>query len=250
MKNIIKPKKVLLLAATSDIGKHIAESFAKRGYELLLTSTNINSLRPITESLTKKYNVKIQEYQFDITDFSIHATFIKSLPEFPDIVVCCFGYYKDQEKALSDFGEAFKTMSVNYIGAVSLLNLVASQFQKRKAGSIIAISSVAGIRGRQMNFLYGSAKAGLTTYLSGLRNRLYKDKINVTTILLGPVYTKMSEGHKLMPLHTAKPEVAAEKIVKAGLANKDEVYILWQWRWIMLVIRLIPEFIFKRLKPF
>ena len=86
MKNIIKPKKVLLLAATSDIGKHIAESFAKRGYELLLTSTNINSLRPITESLTKKYNVKIQEYQFDITDFSIHATFIKSLPEFPDIV--------------------------------------------------------------------------------------------------------------------------------------------------------------------
>ena len=71
-----------------------------------------------------------------------------------------------------------------------------------------------------MNFLYRSAKAGLTTYLSGLRNRLYKDKVSVTTILLGPVYTKMSEGHKLMPLNTAKPEVAAEKIVKAGLAKR------------------------------
>lgn len=245
-----KPKKVLLLAATSDIGKHIAESFAKRGYDLLLTSTDLQQISPITKKLVDKYNVKVQEYQFDITDYSIHPTFLKSLPEFPDIVVCSFGYYKDQEKALSDFGEAYKTMSVNYIGAVSLLNLVAAEFQKRKSGSIIAISSVAGIRGRQMNFLYGSAKAGLTTYLSGLRNRLFKDKISVTTILLGPVYTKMSEGHNLMPYITAKPEVAAEKIVKAGLARKDEVYILWQWRWIMLIIRLIPEFIFKRLKPF
>lgn len=245
-----KPKKVLIVAASSDIGKHIVESFAKRGYELLLTSTDINLLKPISENVIKKHNVKVQNFQFDITDYSIHPTFLKSFPEFPDIVVCCFGYYKDQEKALSDFGEAYKTMSINYIGAVSFLNIVAAEFQKRKSGSIIAISSVAGIRGRQMNFLYGSAKAGLTTYLSGLRNRLYKDKVSVTTILLGPVYTKMSAGHKLMPLNTAKPEVAAEKIVKAGLAKKDEVYILWQWRWIMLIIRLIPEFIFKRLKPF
>ncbi len=247
---MIKPKKVLIIAASSDIGKHIAESFAKRGYELLLTSTNINFLQPISENILKKYNTKIQSYQFDITDFSIHARFLNSLQEFPEVVVCCFGYYQNQEKALTDFEEAFKTMSVNYIGAVSLLNLIAAEYQKTKSGSIIAISSVAGIRGRQMNFLYGSAKAGLTTYLSGLRNRLFRDKVSVTTILLGPVYTKMSEGHKLMPILTAKPEVAAEKIVKAGLAGKDEVYILWHWKWIMLIIRLIPEFIFKRLKPF
>jgi decaprenylphospho-beta-D-erythro-pentofuranosid-2-ulose 2-reductase len=243
-------KQVLILAATSDIGKHIAESFAKRGYSLLLTSTKLDSLHPIKVDLITKYKVSILEYEFDITDYKSHPGFLKSLPILPDIVVCSFGYYKNQEDALSNFDEAYKTMSVNYIGAVSLLNLLSFEFQKRKSGSIIAISSVAGIRGRQMNFLYGSAKAGLTTYLSGLRNRLFKDNVFVTTILLGPVYTKMSAGHKLMPVLTAKPEVAAEKIVQAGLAKREDVYILWHWRWIMLIIQLIPEFIFKRLKPF
>lgn len=241
---------VLVLAASSDIGKYIAENFASRGYSLLLTSTDVISISPLSHDLIAKYNVPVQTYQFDITNYESHKSFLDSLPVQPDIVVCSFGYYKDQEKALSDFSEAYRTMSVNYIGAVSLLNLVASEFQKKKSGSIIVISSVAGIRGRQMNFLYGSAKAGLTTYLSGLRNRLFKDNVTVTTILLGPVYTKMSAGHKLMPILTAKPEVAALKIVNAGLSKKDEVYILWYWKWIMLIIQLIPEFLFKRLKPF
>ncbi|MBK8396810.1 MAG: SDR family NAD(P)-dependent oxidoreductase [Leptospiraceae bacterium] len=243
-------KRVLIVAATSDIGKHIAESFARRGYSLLLTSTNQSSLSSMINHLQTKYNVSVETYQFDITNYDSHLSFLKSILDLPEIIVCCFGYYKDQNKALSEFSEAYKTMSVNYIGAVSFLNLVSAEFKLRKSGSIVVISSVAGIRGRQMNFLYGSAKAGLTTYLSGLRNLLFKDNVSVTTILLGPVYTKMSEGHNLMPVLTAKPEVAAEKIVKAGLARKDEVYILWYWRWIMLLIQLIPEFIFKRLKPF
>ncbi|MCC6276059.1 MAG: SDR family NAD(P)-dependent oxidoreductase [Leptospiraceae bacterium] len=242
--------KALILAATSDIGKHIAESFAKRGYELYLTGQDTISLHQINSGLQQKYKTKTTLYKLDITDYDSHKKFIGSLPELPDVVVCSFGYYKNQEKALSDFSESYKTMSVNYVGAVSFLNLIAESFQKRKSGIIVGISSVAGIRGRQLNFLYGSAKAGFTTYLSGLRNRLFKDNVSVTTILLGPVYTRMSEGHNLMPLITAKPEVAAEKIVKAGLNKKGEVYILWPWRFIMLAIRLIPEFIFKRLPPF
>ncbi|HMZ61392.1 MAG TPA: SDR family NAD(P)-dependent oxidoreductase, partial [Leptospiraceae bacterium] len=159
-------------------------------------------------------------------------------------------YYKDQEKALSDFQEAYLTMSVNYVGAVSFLNLVSDKFRKRGYGSIGVISSVAGERGRQMNFLYGSAKAGLTVYLSGLRNRLFKSNVSVTTILLGPVYTRMSEGHNLMPVLTAKPEQAAEKIIHAVIKKKDNVYILWYWRFIMMIIRSVPEFIFKRLGKF
>lgn len=242
--------KVLILAATSDIGKYIAESFAKRGYDLLVTSTRKESLSPIKNNLENKYKIKILEFQFDITNYASHKSFIDSLPELPEIVVCSFGYYKNQEDALSNFEEAYNTMSVNYIGAVSFLNILANLFQKRKSGSIVVLSSVAGIRGRQMNFLYGSAKAGLTTYLSGLRNRLFRYNIYVTTILLGPVYTKMSEGHNLLPILTAKPEVAAEKIVIACISKKDEVYILWYWRWIMLIIQFIPEFIFKRLRSF
>lgn len=244
------PKLTLIIAATSDIGKHIAESYAKRGYDLYLTSTNLQSVHPIKKNLEDTYKIKVKEFKLDISDYKSHARFIKSLSGLPENIVCCFGYYKDQEKALIDFEETYKTLSINYIGAVSFLNQIAVEFQKRKSGSIVVISSVAGIRGRQMNFLYGSAKAGLTTYLSGLRNRLFKYNISVTTILLGPVYTKMSEGHNLMPIITAKPEIAAEKIVQASIAKKDEVYILWYWRWIMLLIQMIPEFIFKRLKPF
>ena len=141
-------KKVLILAATSDIGKYIATSFAMRGYSLLLTSTDKNSLQHIMSELQTKYNVSVETFQFDITAYNSHKPFLESLFEFPEIVICCFGYYKDQEKALSDFAEAYKTMSVNYIGAVSFLNLVANEFQKRKSGSIVAISSVAGLRGR------------------------------------------------------------------------------------------------------
>ncbi|MBE7413280.1 MAG: SDR family NAD(P)-dependent oxidoreductase [Leptospiraceae bacterium] len=243
-------EKVLILAATSDIGKHIAENFAKRNYDMYLTGRDKSSLNTISTYLQKKYNVKILQYDLDITDYSSHAPFITSLPELPNIVVCSFGYYKNQEKALSDFHEAYQTMSVNYIGAVSFLNTIALYFQKRKSGIIIGISSVAGIRGRQLNFLYGSAKAGFTAYLSGLRNKLFKDKVTVTTILLGPVYTRMSEGHNLMPILTAKPEIAAKKIVESGLNHKSEVYILWHWKWIMLAIQMIPECIFKRLPSF
>ncbi|HNH10485.1 MAG TPA: SDR family oxidoreductase [Leptospiraceae bacterium] len=243
-------KTVLILAATSDIGKHIAFGFAERGWDLYITGKDPIALNQVTSILENKYAAYVQEFILDITDYPSHRGFLDSLPELPDTVVCCFGYYKDQEKALSDFQEAYLTMSVNYVGAVSFLNLVSDKFQKRGYGSIGVISSVAGERGRQMNFLYGSAKAGLTVYLSGLRNRLFKSNVSVTTILLGPVYTRMSEGHNLMPVLTAKPEQAAEEIIHAVIKKKDNVYILWYWRFIMMIIRSVPEFIFKRLGKF
>lgn len=243
-------KTVLILAATSDIGKHIAFGFAERGWDLYITGKDPIALNQVTSILENKYAAYVQEFILDITDYPSHRGFLDSLPELPDTVVCCFGYYKDQEKALSDFQEAYLTMSVNYVGAVSFLNLVSDKFQKRGSGSIGVISSVAGERGRQMNFLYGSAKAGLTVYLSGLRNRLFKSNVSVTTILLGPVYTRMSEGHNLMPVLTAKPEQAAEEIIHAVIKKKDNVYILWYWRFIMMIIRSVPEFIFKRLGKF
>lgn len=241
---------VLIVGATSDIGKEIVQCYAKLGCELYVTGCDMPRLNSITKSIQEKYPIKILEYKLDITDYASHSSFVESLPKLPDTVVCCVGYSKDQEKSLVDFSEAYQTMSVNYVGVVSLLNLFANQYQKQKSGSIIAISSVAGVRGRQMNFLYGSAKAGLSTYLSGLRNRLFSYNVSVTTILLGPVYTRLTKNHKLMPLLTGKPEQVAEKIVDAGQKKKGDVYILWHWRWIMLIIQLIPEFIFKRLKPF
>jgi short-subunit dehydrogenase len=243
-------KNALIIGATSDIARHIARGLARRGFHLSLTGRNLTLLAELKNEIQVTYESNASTYFLDITDFSSHGNFYNSLPSKPDLVICCVGYYEDQKKAREDLNELLNTMNVNYVGVVALLNLISNDFEIRKSGSISVLSSVAGDRGRQLNYIYGSTKAGITTYLSGLRNRLHASNVSITTIMLGPVYTKMSEGHNLMPWLTLKPEVAAEKIIQVSLLKKDSVYIFWPWRIIMLLIRMIPEFIFKRLPPF
>ena len=120
--------------------------------------------------------------------------------------------------------------------------------ERQRAGTMIVLSSVAGERGRQSNFIYGSAKAGLTAYLSGLRNYMFERKVHVLTIKPGFMDTKMTEGLPLNPKLTATPKQAAEAIYKAYKSGKNVAYILPIWRIIMLIIKNIPEFIFKKLK--
>ncbi|TGL45191.1 SDR family NAD(P)-dependent oxidoreductase [Leptospira perdikensis] len=243
-------KHTLIIGATSDIGIHIAESLAKRGFPLSLTGRDQKKLNEIKTKLKSKYAISIETYELDVTDFSSHTKFYQTLKEKPTIAFFVAGYYEDQTKARIEQTELLKTIHTNFTGAVSLINLISLDMEKRQEGTIVAISSVAGDRGRQMNYIYGSAKAGLTTYLSGLRSLLFSKGVHVSTIQLGPVYTKMSLGHNLIPWLTLQPEVAGELIVKAGLNKKDIVYIRWPWRFIMGVIRMIPEWIFKRLPPF
>lgn len=240
---------VLIIAATSDIGVHIARGFAQRGFNLYLTGRNQQRLNELEESL-RPTGVSVGSYYLDVSDFASHQGFYDSLPEKPGIVVSCAGYYEDQQEARLDYKESVTTISVNLTGLITILNAISNDFEKRKSGSIIVLGSVAGERGRQLNYIYGAAKAGLATYLSGLRNRLHGSNVSVTTIKLGPVYTRMSEGHNLLPVLTLSPQAAAEKIIGAGLKKKSIVYIFWPWRYIMLIIRLIPEWVFKRLPPF
>jgi len=119
--------------------------------------------------------------------------------------------------------------------------------ERQRAGTMIVLSSVAGDRGRQSNFIYGSAKAGLTAYLSGLRNYLYAKKVHVITVKPGFMETKMTEGLPLNPKLTATPKEAANGIYSAYKNGRNVVYILPIWGFIMLIIRNIPEFIFKKL---
>lgn len=243
-------KQALILGATSDIGKQISIQLAQKGYFLQLTGRNLNSLHELSNSIQKKFSTKVESIQFDILHYSEHQNFYDSLKVKPDLVICCIGYYENQQKAFQDFDEFHKTLSINFIGICSIVNIISKDFVTRGLGTITVISSVAGVRGRQLNFIYGSSKAGLTTYLSGLRNFLYSKKVCIVTILLGPVYTKMSDGHTLLPFITLSPEIAAQKIINATLLKKDSVYIHWIWKYIMFIINSIPEFIFKRLPPF
>lgn len=237
---------ILILGATSDMGKAIARKFAQEKYSIQLACRNPKEIAPFVSDLSIRYQCLCTVHQFDARDFSSHQQFYTSLPQSPDIAVCVFGYMVDNELAINEWEQTLRTIETNYTGAVSILNIIGKDFASRKKGVIAGISSVAGERGRQSNYIYGSAKAGFTAYLSGLRNKLYKDGVHVSTILPGFVYTKMTEHLNLPKLLTASPEDVASYTYKACEKRKNVVYIKWFWKWIMLIIKCIPETIFKK----
>ncbi|MFT3700847.1 MAG: SDR family oxidoreductase [Agriterribacter sp.] len=236
---------ILILGATSDMGVAIARKYAEKKYDIQLACRNPADVATLVSDLQIRYQVNCTAYAFDAMDFSSHQSFYTSLPSKPDIAVCVFGYMTDNDKAIHDLSETLKTIGTNYTGAVSMLNIIGNDFAARKTGVIAGISSVAGERGRQSNYIYGSAKAGFTAYLSGLRNKLFKDGVHVVTVLPGFVYTKMTAQLNLPKLLTAQPEDIAQSVYTAIEKKKNIVYIKWFWKWIMLIIKSIPEFIFK-----
>lgn len=239
---------VLILGATSDMGKAIAYKFASKEYDIQLACRNPEAINSLVSDLGIRYHCNCTAHTFDATDFLSHKHFYSTLPQVPDIVICVFGYMTENEIAISDWEESLKTIETNYTGAISILNIVSNDFASRKKGNIAGISSVAGERGRQSNYIYGSAKAGFTAYLSGLRNKLYKDNVHVATILPGFVYTKMTEHLNLPKLLTATADDVANYTYTAITKRKNVIYIKWFWRWIMLIIKVIPESIFKKKK--
>ena len=239
---------VLILGAGSDMAIAIAKKFAAEKYNIQLAARNSSRLQPLQSDLAIRYNITSTLHEFDAERTEGHESFYASLPVKPDITICVFGYLGEQKIAETDWKECNRIIQVNYTGAVSILNIVANDYAGRSAGIIAGISSVAGERGRQSNYFYGSAKAGFTAYLSGLRNRLFHDKVHVLSVQPGFVYTRMTEGMPLPKPLTAKPEEVANVIYKAVLQKKNVVYVKWFWRWIMLIIKSIPEPIFKKLK--
>jgi short-subunit dehydrogenase len=240
--------RVLILGAKSDIANAVAKRFAREGFDLYLAARDSGELEPVCKDLDVRYGIRAEALEFDVLDYEGHEAFYEDISEAPIGAICVVGYLGDQEVAQRDFKEAEMILDTNYKGCVSILNVIASYLEARREGFIIAVSSVAGDRGRQSNYLYGSAKSGLSTYLSGLRNRLQKSGVHVMTVKPGFVNTTMTEGMGLPPLLTAEPAEVAEDIYKAFQKKRDVLYTKWFWRYIMLIIRNIPERIFKRMK--
>jgi len=239
---------LLILGASSDMGIATARLFAERKFTIQLASRNPLKLTTLQSDLSIRYNIQCNTHRFDAIDFASHKSFYDALSPKPDITVCIFGYMNDNEKVIDDEQETLKTIHTNYTGAVSILNIIAKDYASKKQGTIVGISSVAGERGRQSNYIYGSAKAGFTAYLSGVRNKYYQNGVHVVTVLPGFVYTKMTEHLNLPKLLTAQPDDIAGSIYNAIQKKKNIIYVKWFWRWIMYIIRWIPEPIFKRLK--
>lgn len=240
-------KQALILGATSDIAQAVASVYAEQGYHLTLASRNIGRLQALKTDLNLKFNRDIDLVEFDANRTDSHQEFYQNLSQKPDVAIVCFGYLGDNETSLHDFQEADQIIHTNYTASVSISNIIALDFEQRKSGSIIAISSVAGDRGRKSNIIYGSAKAAYSTYISGIRQRLSKSNVHVMLVIPGYVDTKMVAHVKLPPIITASPQEVAIDIYRGMSKHKDVIYTLWMWRWIMTIIKLIPETIFKKL---
>ncbi|MFQ3208008.1 MAG: decaprenylphospho-beta-D-erythro-pentofuranosid-2-ulose 2-reductase [Glaciecola sp.] len=238
---------ILIIGAKSDIAKATAREYAKHGYDLYLAARNVDELSEFANDVTVRTQQTVKTVELDILDYQSHQAFYEQLEEKPLGVIAAVGYLGKQKEAQLEFQEAQLIIDTNYTGLVSLFNIIANDFERRRNGFIVGISSVAGDRGRKSNYVYGSAKSALSTYLSGLRNRLYDAQVHVMTVKPGFVATQMTEGMDLPEKLTGQPEEVASDIYKAQQKNKNVLYTKWMWRWIMLIIKAVPEWKFKRM---
>jgi decaprenylphospho-beta-D-erythro-pentofuranosid-2-ulose 2-reductase len=242
-------KTLLVIGGTSDIGRATALAYAEAGWRVMLTARDEAAAQRNADDIAARTGQEATVHRLDILDSESQAALLDGLPTLPDTVVCVVGELGDQIRGQSDPAHAMMLMRTNFEGPALFLGLVAERFLARGSGAIVGVSSVAGDRGRGSNYLYGAAKAGLTAFLSGLRNRLAPTGIRVVTIKPGFVRTRMTAGMKLPPLLTAEPEEVGKAIFRvAEVRGGDVVYVRPIWRAVMMVIGSIPEPIFKRLR--
>jgi short-subunit dehydrogenase len=228
------------------MGQAAAHKFASLGHPIQLAARNAESLAADLADLELRYGVPVTLHEFDALATDTHTAFVRGLPETPGLAICAVGLLGRQEESERDFESATRVMRSNYEGPASILSVLANHLVANGGGTLVGISSVAGERGRASNYVYGSAKAGFTAFLSGLRNRLAGQGVAVVTVLPGYVATAMLEGMEVPAWLTAQPEDVAEAIARAVQRKHDVIYVRRIWWLIMLVFRLVPERIFKR----
>jgi short-subunit dehydrogenase len=237
----------LIVGAASDLGRAISIAYAAAGRPLVLAARRPERLERDAEDLRIRHRVPVQVAEFDILDTASHAAFLEGLAELPGTVVSVVGLLGEQPISSADPKAAETVMRTNYLAPALFLGEVANRMERRGSGTIIGISSVAGDRGRASNYIYGSAKAGFTAFLSGLRNRLAATGVHVVTVKPGFVDTKMTEGMKLPPLLTAQPDEVGQAVLAAERKRRNAIYVRPVWSPVMTVIQLIPERVFKKL---
>lgn len=243
-------KRILIIGATSAIAEHCARIWAARGDALHLVARNEQHVQVIASDLKVRGASEVTTYVTDLNIMGKHEELLNVADhalEGIDIVLVAHGTLPNHKACEVSVEETLQEIQTNALSTISFLTLIANRFEAKKSGTICVISSVAGDRGRASNYVYGSAKAMVTTFTSGLRQRLYKSNVSVVTIKPGFVDTPMTNEFKKGVLWV-KPITVAALIVKAIDKNKNEVYIPRFWQLIMLVIKVIPSQIFKVLK--
>ena len=237
---------VLILGGGSDIGLAIARRFAQEGHPIQLAARRPNELEAEASDISLRHQVDVSRHRFDVLDLASHEAFVEKLPVLPAIAVCAVGLLGDQKESERDPDKAVLVIRSNFEGPASILGLLANRFEQRGSGSIVGISSVAGDRGRASNYVYGSAKAGFTAFLSGLRNRLAHHGIHIVTVKPGIIDTRMTAHMQLPKMLKSGPDDVAMAVYAAYKSKRNVIYVGRIWRVVMLVVRAIPESLFKR----
>ncbi|WP_159479257.1 SDR family NAD(P)-dependent oxidoreductase [Chryseobacterium sp. 18068] len=236
-------KTVLILGANSDVAKQCILQYVAKGFSVIAASRNTNSLENFVQQ--NNLNSKVSVLSFDAADFNSHQKFYDELPTKPNLVVYAAGFLVDNEKALNDFEGTHQMMTVNYMGAVSILNIIAMDESNKNLERIIGLSSLSGVRGRKSNFVYGSTKAAFTTYLAGLRQELVQKNITVNVLVSGYINTKINAGLDLNKSLLMEPDYVAKHIVNAG--NSFTIVPNFKWKLIYFILKILPESLVAKL---
>lgn len=229
---------VLILGANSDVAKEAILQFVALDYKVIAASRSTQQLLNFLDKHPKtKSQVEVQ--YFDAVAFDTHRTFYDGLPEKPHIVLYAAGFLKNNEEALLDWEGSFQMMKVHYCGAVSILNIIATDLSNKNLKRIIGLSSLSGVRGRKSNFIYGSTKSAFTQYLAGLRQHLASRGIIVNVVIAGYIRSKMTAGLNLPESLMLEPSFIAKKTVRAG--NQFVIVPSLKWKVIYFILKLLPE---------
>lgn len=246
---VVNGIRIAFFGATSGIAAAVARRFAQKGARIVLIGRSLDSLADAAADLKVRgaSDLSILEADFSQTDKAPSwADAAWAAFGGLDVALVAYGSLPDQQKAETDHAEAERALALNFVSPALLCDELARRFEEQRRGTIAVISSVAGDRGRQSNYIYGAAKGGLQRFLEGLRHRLFKAGVHVLDIRPGFVSTKMT-AH--LPKHGplwASPDAVAADIVAAIGRTQTVLYTPWFWRWVMLAIRNVPGRVFHR----
>lgn len=238
----------IILGATSSMAKAFARAVSEQGHGVFLAGRDMDDLKK-TAADCEAYGARVGEaMKFDARKRASFAAIIKRAKREDGMInVAVFvGSMPPQDDIDADPSLIEGTVMDSFTGPAEFLQGIAPEMELRGGGCVVGVGSVAGDRGRIGNYVYGAAKAGFATYLSGLRNRLTRAGGHVVTVKPGFVDTGMTWGIEGMFL-VATPEKVAADILKAVAKRRNVIYTPFFWRYIMLIIRSIPEFIFKKM---
>lgn len=253
-------KWILIVGSTSGIASALAHQYAMHKHPLLLAARDADELATQASDLRVRYNAVVHTLEYDAApdgkvnhehDRQFWAQCLEACGQQLYGVVLCHGIMPAQPEMLADFELIRRMVEINYLSQISLLETAAAFFENMpptasRIGFIASTGSVAGDRGRSPNYVYGSTKGALEVYLQGLRQRLHRRHVSVTTIKPGPIDTSMTFGLEKLPL-LASPQNAARDIYRGIRRGQDVVYTPLPWHIILPLVKLIPEALWKRM---